>query len=64
MLSKALISYIQSLQQKKFRQKYQCFVVEGNKIGIELLTSDWDIEHIIITENFSQQNKALLQKHI
>ena len=31
-LSKAQIKYVRSLQQKKYRQKYNIFVVEGDKI--------------------------------
>lgn len=37
MLSKNTIKYVQSLQQKKFRQKYNKFVVEGNKMVLELI---------------------------
>ncbi|NBC06461.1 MAG: RNA methyltransferase [Bacteroidetes bacterium] len=42
-LSKNDIKYIKSLRQKKFRQKYNNFVVEGDKIVRELLEQrpDW-----------------------
>ena len=36
-VSKSTIKYIQSFRQKKFRQKYDKFVVEGDKIVRELL---------------------------
>ncbi len=40
MLSKSQISYVRSLHQKKFRQMYGKFVVEGDKLVQELLNSD------------------------
>jgi TrmH family RNA methyltransferase len=36
-VSKAQLKYIRSLQQKKYRQKYNNFVVEGDKIVEELI---------------------------
>ncbi len=39
MLSKSTIKYIQSLQQKKFRDEYGSFIAEGPKLTGELLTS-------------------------
>ena len=36
-LSKQKIKYIQSLKVKKFRQMYGNFIVEGEKMVIELL---------------------------
>lgn len=35
MVSKATISFVQSLKQKKYRQKYNKFILEGEKIIIE-----------------------------
>ena len=40
MLSKAKIKYVRSLQQKKFRQKYGKFIIEGEKMADEVLLSD------------------------
>ncbi len=37
MLSKAKIKYIRSLEVKKFRNEYQTFVAEGNKLVAELI---------------------------
>ncbi len=37
MLSKAKVKYLNSLKSKKFRQKYNNFVAEGDKIAIEIL---------------------------
>jgi TrmH family RNA methyltransferase len=39
MFSKSSIKYIQSLQQKKFRDEYNVFVAEGPKVVTELLES-------------------------
>lgn len=37
MLNKSTIKYIQSLQQKKFRDEHGCFVAEGPKLVLELI---------------------------
>ena len=37
MISKATISFIQSLKQKKYRQKYNKFILEGDKIILEAI---------------------------
>ena len=40
MFSKSSIKYIQSLQHKKFRDEYNCFVAEGPKVVSGLLSTD------------------------
>ena len=56
MISKNKIKYLRSLKLKKFRQKYNNFTVEGDKIVLELLqSSKVEIETIIATENWQQQ---------
>jgi TrmH family RNA methyltransferase len=62
MLSKNQIKYINSLQQKKFRQEYQAFVVEGAKSVVELLLSDFELESLFVTEDFYKENKPTLDK--
>jgi TrmH family RNA methyltransferase len=62
MLSKNQIKYINSLQQKKFRQEYQSFIVEGAKSVLELLHSDFEIENLFVTEDFYKENESLLEK--
>jgi len=62
MLSKNQIKYINSLQQKKFRQEYQSFVVEGAKSVVELLSSDFELESLYVTEDFYKETKPLLDK--
>jgi TrmH family RNA methyltransferase len=51
-LSKNEIKFIQSLQQKKFRDTEDLFVVEGIKLFQELITSEsYEIEEILILED-------------
>jgi TrmH family RNA methyltransferase len=46
MLSKAQLTYLRSLHQKKFRQMYGKFLVEGHKSVTELIASQFKIEAI------------------
>ncbi|HFC00510.1 MAG TPA: RNA methyltransferase [Phaeodactylibacter sp.] len=56
MISKNKIKYLRSLKLKKFRQKYNNFSVEGEKIVLELLQSEnVEIEAIIATEDWKKQ---------
>ncbi|MBO7561312.1 MAG: RNA methyltransferase [Bacteroidales bacterium] len=45
-LSLAQIKRIRSLQQKKFRAETSLFVVEGEKLALEALNSDFEVESI------------------
>jgi len=60
MLSKSQIKYVQSLHQKKYRQEYGAFLVEGAKSVLELLASDFEVELLLITETFRKENARLL----
>src|SRR5687767_10488433 len=40
MITRSIIKYIQSLQQKKFRDEYNAFVAEGPKVVSELLAAE------------------------
>lgn len=52
-LSKNEIKYVKSLHLKKFRQKYNNFIVEGDKIVRELLaSSNFQIEGLYADENW------------
>lgn len=53
MLSKQQIQFVRSLHQKKFRQMYRKFLVEGAKQVRELLTADYEIDTIYSTANFT-----------
>lgn len=50
MLTAHKIKVFQSLEKKKFRQKYNLFLVEGNKIISELKNSRYKIKEIFSTE--------------
>ena len=60
MVSKALGKYVQSLHQKKYRQRHGAFLVEGGKSVLELLSSDLETEHVLATADFVAQHRAQL----
>ena len=60
MVSKALGKYVQSLHQKKYRQRHGAFLVEGGKSVLELLSSDLEPEHVLATADFAAHHQALL----
>ena len=57
MINKNKIKLIKSLAQKKFRQKEQLFLAEGDKIVLEVLNSDFRITELFATEKFLLANK-------
>ncbi|HEU4718291.1 MAG TPA: RNA methyltransferase, partial [Bacteroidia bacterium] len=46
MISRQRLSFIRSLQQKKFRQENRLFIAEGAKLVHEFLASDFAVEEI------------------
>ncbi len=61
MLSKNKIKYIQSLQRKKYRQRYNKFIVEGTKMLDEILVeAKNDLQFIICTEKYFKNKENLL----
>lgn len=58
MLSKGLIKLINSLKQKKYRQKHGLFVAEGQKMVDDLLKTSASIKTIITTKTDFSCNKA------
>ena len=58
MISKNQIKFIKSLSLKKNRVKAQLFVAEGEKIVNELLNSEFEIENIYATKQFSGINSC------
>lgn len=62
MLSKNQSKYLNSLQQKKYRQEYGHFLVEGGKSVLELLDADFQIETIFVTDKFYKENTQKLEK--
>ena len=53
MIPKQQISFVRSLQQKKYRQMYGKFLVEGDKLVRELLTSPFNIQAIFKTAGWN-----------
>lgn len=63
MLSINKIKYIQSLHSKKFRQKYNNFIAEGEKIANEILIhAPLAIEGIFATAQWIEANTLLIRK--
>jgi TrmH family RNA methyltransferase len=46
MLSRSQVQWVQSLKQKKFRQRYGMFAAAGDKVVHELLQSSWAVHSI------------------
>lgn len=58
MLTKSTIKFIKSLQEKKYRKQEQCFIVEGAKSVEEVLTSGFEVLHLIASWEFLQNLKV------
>lgn len=56
-ISKAWQKLIRSLHQKKYRKEQGLFFVEGEKVVLELLMSDYEVEILFGTKEFFLQNK-------
>ena len=57
MLSKQITKIVQNLEKKKFREKYNLFKVEGDKLVEELLRSKLNIHSIIAMPEWIAENK-------
>ncbi|MFY1046221.1 TrmH family RNA methyltransferase [Chryseobacterium sp. GP-SGM7] len=64
MLTAHTIKILQSLDKKKFRQKYNLFLVEGNKTILELPNSNFKIKEIFSTEPNNFLSKKVQFTHI
>lgn len=64
MLSKSQIKLISSLKQKKYRQQYGFFIVEGVKTTKELLQSHFKLHELYTTESFNidAKNEILISE--
>lgn len=63
-LSKQKIKYIQSLKINKFRQMYANFIVEGDKMALELLNDkNIEIENIIALQTWINENQNILKPY-
>ncbi len=62
-ITKNKLKYIRSLQQKKFRQKYNKFIAEGDKLVLEILQSKrTKIELLVGTADWVQAHASLLRQ--
>ena len=64
MLSTAKIKFIRSLEHKKFRKEAKIFVVEGVKAVKELLSSEYVIAEIFMTDDCTLEIPATIESHI
>ena len=63
MITQSEIKYLNSLAQRKFRQKYNKFIAEGHKICAELLTADtYTIDKIYCSNEWLQSNSRVLHR--
>lgn len=64
MLSKSTAKFIRSLQVKKYRQKAQAFLAEGEKSVVELLHSDLPVSKLVAAPEFMEKYDALINKKV
>jgi TrmH family RNA methyltransferase len=60
MLSNTKIKFIKSLELKKYRKQQACYVVEGEKMVLELLQSKYPLLELYITDAFFEKHRALI----
>ena len=61
MITQNELKYIKSLSQRKFRQKYNKFIAEGDKICAELLNTDtYQISKIYCTNEWKELHVSIL----
>jgi TrmH family RNA methyltransferase len=56
MISKAQIGFIKSLDQKKYRNQYKVFFVEGIKLVNELLISEYKLHSLYAVKEWAEEN--------
>lgn len=59
-LSKAQLKYLNSLHLKKYRQQYQSFLIENEKIFLESIAAGWQFEHCYCTQGFEKKHLQTL----
>lgn len=63
MLSKHLTNVIQNLEKKKFREKYNLFKIEGEKLVQELFLSDMKVDTLIARPSWIERNRQKAQSY-
>lgn len=67
MITNNQIKFVKSLHQRKFRQKYNNFIAEGDKIAQEILqNSIYNISNVFATQDWIDRNSTLVEpcKHL
>lgn len=62
MIGKSKIKQIKSLALKKYRQKENMFLVEGDKNVLEVLRSAYKVHQLFATNTFLSENQAYTEK--
>ena len=62
MVSKNEAKFVKSLQNRKYREQHQLFVVEGGKNILEILNSFFQVVKLYVTQEFFIQNYDELSK--
>jgi TrmH family RNA methyltransferase len=62
MISRSQVKYINSLKLSKFREKHMAFVAEGPKLVYELLKSQFEIETVLATATWLQENQTQISE--
>ena len=63
MLTKNQIKLIRSLSIKKNRQKHGLFIVEGEKLVNEVLSSDWQVQEVYATKEWLGDNAIIISNN-
>ncbi len=56
------LKILSKLNQKKYRQEYGCFVVEGKKGVLDALKSGKEVVQLVMTRQFANQNEKFWDK--
>lgn len=64
MLTKAQINHLKSLKLKKYRQNYDEFIIEGDKLITEALLGNVELRRLVATNQWLASNKIQLPQHL
>lgn len=59
MLSASQIKYIKSLSQQKFRKRHEKFIIEGEKMVAELMSSGFEVEAVYAVDDWLKNAERL-----
>lgn len=64
MITKAQVKHIQSLDDKKYRQESNSYLVEGDKMVLEVLNSVRSLKEVYAVKEWLNRNMAQIPNHI